>query len=251
VIALTREKYGISINEIYFASNPGDIESSATIVFFVQAAEQAGGMRPFKTSIVDLSPDENTLFNGLSSNTRYKIRRAEREGFLPEIFDIPSKEQIVWYVDYFDEFARQKKFSTCNFRKLNALNNQGSLAITRISGPDGAVLSAHAWVCDRKAGRVRLLYSASHFRQLVDSSDRNASGRANRFLHWYEMTRFKALGYLHYDLGGLPIDESDPERNSIARFKLEFGGKEVIEYTGAVATNRLGKIVLALREKSA
>ena len=55
---------------------------------------------------------------------------------------------------------------------------------------------------------------------------------ANRFLHWHEIEQFKQLGYELYDLGGIPIDERDPEKNAIARFKGEFGGHHVIEFNG-------------------
>jgi hypothetical protein len=33
-------------------------------------------------------------------------------------------------------------------------------------------------------------------------------------------------------LGGIPIDQRDPEKNAIARFKAEFGGEHVTEYNG-------------------
>lgn len=250
MISLKRKKYGVSIDEIYFASSPKSIGSDAAILFFVQAGERVDGMRPFRTSIIDLSRDEDTIMKDLSSNTTYKIRRARREGFVPEMNEAPAASDLDWYADYFDEFSRQKGFSLCNRTKLAALNNEGALVITRVSGRDGNVAAAHAWVCDKQLRRVRLLYSASHFRELTESGDRNAVGRANRLLHWFEILQFKASGYIHYDLGGLPIDSLDAERNSIARFKLEFGGKEVIEYTGLVPGNRFGKMLLRLNAKS-
>ncbi len=246
MIAVNRTKYGIPIKEIFFALDLSIIDRNATIIFFVQAGERAEGMRPFKTAIVDLSRDEDMIFGDLSSNTRYKIRRAEREGFVVRVDLKPDQEKIASFAGYFDDFAMQKKFPLCNRKKLSALDGERALSLTSVEAPDGNVLAAHAWVCDRSLKRVRLLYSASHFRSLSESTDRNAIGRANRLLHWQEMAEFKRAGYLHYDLGGLPIDDSDPERNSIARFKREFGGREVIEYTGIIAGNRIGRILAAL-----
>ena len=111
----------------------------------------------------------------------------------------------------------------------------------------GHAVCAHAYVRDQHLARVRLLYSASHYRELSDSSDRNMIGRANRFLHWYEMTSFKQLGVERYDWGGIPIDDSDAAKNAIARFKLEFGGEQLIEYNGFVGTSLLGKALVACR----
>ena len=99
------------------------------------------------------------------------------------------------------------------------------------------------YVKDSSSGRVRLLYSASHFRARSDSGERNKIGRANRLLHWHEIVTLKDLGFGLYDLGGIPLDSSDQEKNDIARFKLEFGGEMLIEYNGVLPTNVVGKLL--------
>jgi hypothetical protein len=52
-----------------------------------------------------------------------------------------------------------------------------------------------------------------------------------------------------YDLGGIPLDSTDQEKNAIARFKLEFGGKLLVEYSGLLPTNLLGKMILPIARR--
>jgi lipid II:glycine glycyltransferase (peptidoglycan interpeptide bridge formation enzyme) len=58
------------------------------------------------------------------------------------------------------------------------------------------------------------------------------------------MLQFKKLGFATYDLGGLPLDDSDPTKNSIAKFKLEFGGQQIIEYNGLIPCTLMAKVAL-------
>ena len=74
-------------------------------------------------------------------------------------------------------------------------------------------------------------------------------GRANRLLHWHEILTLKDLGFELYDLGGIPLDSADQEKNDIARFKLEFGGKLLVEYNGVLPTNVVGRMLVPLARR--
>jgi hypothetical protein len=239
MLSIVRQKFGVPINEIFFASDPNDTPSRSPVSFFVQASTRAPGFYPFKTQVIDLSQDSKDLFASLSSNTRYKIRRAEREGIIPVVIDSPSDDDVGTFSNFFDEFARQKQQPLCNRNKLHALRAKQALLLTTAHDQNKQFLVGHAYVADTQIGRLRLLYSASHFRGSNDTEERNKIGRANRLLHWFDIESAKQRGFSRYDLGGVPIDESDPEKNAIARFKSEFGGEHVIEYNGYLSTNRL------------
>ena len=133
--------------------------------------------------------------------------------------------------------------------ELQALGGSSALLLSSVSDADGNVLAAHAYVKDSSSGRVRLLYSASHFRASSDSGERNAIGRANRLLHWHEILTLKELGIELDHLGGIPLDSADQEKNDIARFKLEFGGKMLVEYNGVLPTNVVGKMLVPLARR--
>jgi hypothetical protein len=244
MISITRKKVGIKINDIFFAKEPSKDASTATLQFFVQAKSPWPTFVPFKTQVIDLSAPTEEISKSLSKNTRYKINRAEREGFIPRLSINPTVSEATLYAHFYDTFAVQKGLPPCNKAKLRSLAASNYLILSSISDPDGNLLAAHAYVKDPSEARVRLLHSASHFRGINDSGERNKIGRANRLLHWFEILSLKSDGFLLYDLGGIPIDDRDAEKNDIARFKLEFGGDSRIEYNGFVPQSHLGRVLL-------
>ena len=249
MIAITRYKYGLPISDIYFAESVHERRSRSTLCVFQQAARQHPLLRPFQTSVIDLTAPVEDISAPISKNTHYKIRRAEREGLTPRLVMDPTVEDGRLYADYHDTFAQHKGLPPCNRAKLKALCESSALLLSSVSDADGNRLSAHAYVKDSSLGRVRLLYSASHFRAMADSAERNKIGRANRLLHWHEILTLKSLGFRLYDLGGIPLDSSDQAKNDIARFKLEFGGEMLIEYNGVLPANAVGRLLLPLARR--
>ena len=251
MITIARSKYGIPISDIFFASGDACPDPHSAVSLFVQARSKQPGFYPFKTHIIDLSEKPHNLFSRVSSNGRYKIKRAAREGCVPSMNTMPTAHDITVFSDYFDEFARQKSLPPANRQKLSALGAADSLFLSAVRDPSGEPLAMHAYVRDPLIRRVRLLYSASHFRGTDDSVARNLIGRANRLLHWHEIEQLHEQRYLQYDLGGMPVDDSDPAKNAIAQFKREFGGQEIVEYNGYRATSLLGKTLLAIVRRRA
>ena len=249
VIAITRSKYGLPIGDVFFADSVHEDLPRAPLCVFQQTASRHHRFKPVQTSVIDLTLPLEDIAAPMSSNTRYKIRRAEREGLLPRTVMDPTAEDRLQFADYFDAFAQHKGLPPCNRPKLAALSASSALLLSSVSDPGGQVLAAHAFVVDSSLGRVRLLYSASHFRGMADSGERNKVGRANRFLHWFEIQALKELGFRLYDLGGIPLDSTDQEKNDIARFKREFGGDLLVEYTGVLPTNVVGRVLLPLARK--
>ncbi|MEY4702059.1 MAG: hypothetical protein RL326_2246 [Pseudomonadota bacterium] len=246
MISIVRSKYGIPINEIFFSEDPLAAEAESSIQFFVQARRPVDGFNQFKTPIINLKSESGVLFSSLSSSTRYKIRRAEREGYIPSVVGEPTDADIHSFCGFFDPFAAQKKLSPANKAKLNALRLKNHLVLSSVNDKEGHTVAMHAYVVDSELERVRLLYSASHFRESANSEERNAIGRANRLLHWHEIETLSRAGYTTYDLGGIPINDSDPEKNAIARFKSEFGGTHLIEFNGIVCHNLILRSGLSL-----
>lgn len=244
MVTITRAKYGVPISDIFFDQSQGGPDPRSSISFFVQSRSAQSGFVPFKTQIIDLSADPATIFSRISSNCRYKIKRAEREGCIPVMSGSPSPIDVKRFSDFFDEFARQKSLPTANRAKLSALAQADSLLLSSIAQTDGEPLAMHAYVKDAEIRRVRLLYSASHFRGVADSGFRNLIGRANRFLHWYEIEQLQQQRFREYDFGGIPIDSTDEAKNAIARFKREFGGNDVVEYNGFKASTHMGRLLL-------
>jgi lipid II:glycine glycyltransferase (peptidoglycan interpeptide bridge formation enzyme) len=249
MIAITRSKYGLPVSDIFFADSVQESLPRTPLRVFQQTARQHRLLKPVQTSVIDLTVPIEDISSLVSKNTQYKIRRAEREGFTPRLVMDPAVDDVARYADYHDTFARHKGLPPCNRTKLKALCESSALLLSSVVDADGNLLAAHAYVKDSSSGRVRLLYSASHFRAMCDSGERNKVGRANRLLHWYEILTLKDLGFRLYDLGGIPLDSSDREKNDVARFNLEFGGKMLIEYSGVLPTNVVGKVLLPLARR--
>jgi hypothetical protein len=237
MLSIIRSKCGIRVNEVFFSPNPARFESPSLIRFFVQAAAPADGLHKCQTSILDLRKPLSDLFSRISSGARYKIRRAEREGVVPLLNEAPSEADVRFFKEFFDQFAIQKSLPMSNLKKLLALQSLGALVLTQARSKSDQDLVMHAYVADHESRRIRLLYSASHFRDIEDSEQRNFIGRANRLLHWFEVQRTKELGYERYDLGGMPLTRGDPAKDAIARFKSEFGGVPLVEYSGYLSSN--------------
>lgn len=246
MIEIDRSTYGIPIKDIFFANSVDDARRPSPIRFFQQTTQFHPHFKPVQTSLIDLTAPENQIMAPISKNTRYKIQRAEREGLTPRLTTDPTPQQCAEFASYYDQFAKQKMRPQCNHSKLKALREASALIVSTICDNSGETLAAHTFVRDRQLGRVRLLYSASLFRGMSSSSERNRVGRANRLLHWYEISTLKGLGYNLYDLGGIPLDTSDTAKNAIAKFKLEFGGTLRTEYNGLLSTNLLGKLILPI-----
>ncbi len=249
MIAITRSKCGIPISDIFFANKVEEGSPETPLCFFQQTATRHPNFKPVQTSAIDLTAPLEEISAPISKNTRYKIQRAEREGFTPRLVINPTAEEGSLYAHYYDTFAKHKGLPPCNRAKLRALSTSSALLLSSIADTEGNLLSAHAYVKDDSVGRVRLLYSASHYRSMDDSGERNKVGRANRLLHWYEILTLKNLGFTLYDLGGIPLDSTDQAKNAIARFKLEFGGRLLVEYSGLLPTNLFGKIILPIARR--
>jgi lipid II:glycine glycyltransferase (peptidoglycan interpeptide bridge formation enzyme) len=249
MISVSRNKYGICFEDVIFCNAPEYYTLRYALAHFSQAKKPLPGFEARTTPIINLKGDLGVTFCKLSSNTRYKIRRAEREGVTGVFTPSPSDGDLMRFTEHFNKFATQKKLPAANRDKLSKLSLGKNLTIIEAQDKDGNVIVSHAYIADQDSSRARLLYSASHYREVSDTEDRNYIGRANRFLHWFEIQEFARHGYEFYDLGGIPVSTENHQKNEIARFKAEFGGEVVTEYTGYVSNHPLIKISIPAIKK--
>ncbi len=242
MISVLRNKYGMRFEDVIFCSEPQSYKPKHLFAHFSQATGPLPGFVPRKTPIINLKNDTGVIFSKLSSNTRYKIRRAEREGISGRFISAVEDDDLMRFIDHFNPFAAQKNLPPANRDKLTKLRDANSLIITEARDSSDSLIVSHAYIADRDSARVRLLYSASHYRASVDTETRNYVGRANRFLHWFEILESAKAGYELYDLGGVPSTTDDQEKNDIARFKGEFGGEIITEFSGYLSDNTIFKL---------
>jgi hypothetical protein len=230
--------------EIWFDEQPPRAARVDVLMFRQRSSPLEGHVSlPFLSLVNDLSASEQTLMAGFGKTNRYKIKRAASKDGLAAEWLADPRGQLDAFTDFYDEFARQKGLQAAYRRGLDAACASGHLVLSYAS-KDRHTLVWHAYMTHGQ--KIALLHSASLLRGVQDG-DRALLARANRWLHWRDMLHFKEVGLRFYDWGGLFVDESDPARAGINRFKREFGGRSVCTYDCSVAVTMKGIAYLKLR----
>lgn len=196
-----------------------------------------------KTLISDVSRTDEEILKDFSSNTKYKVKRAIREGAISEFYFSKNEnfdifDALISEVDKnLIEMYQLKGISHASIKELlfEYYNNQilgisvASIASKRVA--------YHVYImCN---GMVRLAYSVSNFR---NSTEKNKIGMVNRMLHFDDMRAVRDLGFNIYDWGG--AGESD-DVSDITKFKKGFGGIEApYEHRMVIKKNLIGYLYL-------
>lgn len=236
---------GAVYGELWFdEAPPRDTRVDILQYRFHAAPIEGARVAPLLTMLTDLCAQEERIAERFGKDCRYKIRRAESKDGLAFEFSVRPEDRLGEFADFFDAFAKQKGHRPCDRDWLRAACKSGQLALSAaVRGGEALVRHAHV-LAGTTAG---LQYTASHFRG-QDSDFRALVGRANRWLHWQDMRKFKSMGLERYDWGGLFADEATPERAGINRFKRDFGGEEIRVYECALPVSLKGRVYLPLRE---
>lgn len=170
------------------------------------------------TILIDLSQDDAQLLADCRATTRNEISRAMREGAEARLTEDPRT-----FLEMYETAAAHRPLPETSRGFLDSYGR--ALYVSEVV-QDGRVLAAHVHVGDQQAGRVRLIRSASLFRDL-DKSLQQKAGRANRFLHFQDFLHFKKLGFRCYDLGGYDPPEIavSEDLRRVSDFKAGFGGR--------------------------
>ena len=185
---------------------------------------------------IDLSAGPEAVLNGMQRKScRHEIRRAEK--MLARVaIEIGSEKANRDFLIVYNEFSRAKGLPELRSRWIR---DNSAHQETLVLYLDGLPLCSHLLLRDQETSMVRLLYSGS--RRLESREQSVACGALNRYLHWHEIQRYYAQGFLTFDFGGLGHPES------ISRFKLSFGGAVRPQHfyllSGLRWVARLGKLV--------
>src|SRR5438093_7253819 len=221
-------------------------DSEVDIVLYRQRETPIADARttPFLTMVTDLSAEVDAIAEKFGKDCRYKIRRAESKDGLRMEFITEPESRLDEFRAFYDAFARQKSLEPADHKWLVAACKARQLALSSAS-QNGEALVWHAHVMYGETAGLQ--YSGSKFRNR-ENDYRALVGRANRWLHWRDMQRFKEIGIKRYDWGGLFEDESVPERAGINKFKRDFGGRQARTYNCTVPVTIKGRIYLAVRD---
>lgn len=244
---VTYRRKALRIGEVWFdaaAESAGTLPALDILrVVGILSPTSEEGWHQRHTLLIDLTLDEDQLFQQMTKKTRYEVRRAIDEGAVRIRTERePDAGAIDEFVDYFDRFAAARSLAPASRPRLDALARQGQLVLTSAADELGDVLVRHVYVAAR--GRSQLLYSGSAPQS--QGVDGQRIGRANRYLHWRDICLFRELGYEQYDFGGLDVSGRSEKTTQIAAFKRGFGGVVMPVYGRTRPCSLRGATVLRL-----
>lgn len=248
MISITRVKYYVKIEEVWFSGRKKN-DKHADIISYCQSPERFAKVeKTFKSLVNDLSNSEETLFDSFHKNTRYEIRRAQKEDIEIDMFFSGqiSGEMIKEVADFYFDFAEGKGLtvdwdSRDFISYLESFWTEGNLAISTAS-INGKIIVYHVYIYDDTI--TGLFLSASHYRK-DDAVPSNLAGMANRLLHFKDMMAFKSAGLKTYDWGGI---SDEAEIQNISDFKRKFGGEERDSYYVTEPVTLKGRLALLAKK---
>jgi len=197
----------------------------------------------FTTIAVDLSRSPDELRSKMKSHTRYKIRRAaEKDELFYEFSSDGNSDAVIRFADHFDRCAALKHLASASRQRLWILARNHALDVSFVCDKFGDILAASSYIVTPT--RVRGLYAGASYRATTDQSRRTLIGRANRYLYWRDMLRFKEAGVRLFDFGGYYTGSGDEEKLRVNGFKAEFVGEILHEFNCQKAITLKGKIAL-------
>ncbi|MBB6631972.1 hypothetical protein [Clostridium algidicarnis] len=248
MVSAIYKKKGLKINAVWFCNDINKtINMSKADFVFLHGVDT----NSYKTAITskqfslttDLKIHPEEIFKGFSKNYRYEINRAKKENVECVTYnsvDLKNNTNLLRsFKQEYDEFVKLKGIeNTYNDLGMEQYIQSGNVILTK-AFKDNVDYAQHVYVCDKET--ARLLYSVSNFR--TEGVDSNLIGRANKYLHWYD------IQYLHdckvniLDWGGI---SSIDNPNGVDKFKREFGGHECSYYNVIIGKSIIGKIAVSL-----
>lgn len=177
----------------------------------------------YHTVISDLSKSEQDILQNFKKSTRYKIGRAIRENIV-----CSEEKNINVFFAFYNDFAQSKKIELLRYSTL--LKYKNNMIITK-AVYNNTILVMHVYIYDKEV--AMLLYTASHFRNVEGSKEKNFISSANLLLHYEDMILLKKMGCKLYDFGGYAFKTKNKSLQGINNFKDMFNPehKEEAIYT--------------------
>jgi hypothetical protein len=234
--------------EVWFDHEPADTRSVDWILYHQRSEPMAGARwKYFHTFLIDLRPSPAELLARMNEDTAYKVRRArDRDRVRCEACDPNDPAVLDRFEAMYNQFAAARALAPLDRAKLDNFAATGTLDISVAKDTNGESLVYH--VNYRDTHRATSLFSVSLYRDLAGSAERNAIGRANRYLVWDDLLRYQEQGLQAFDFGGWYPGTTDQSLLKINEFKRGFGGQVVREYDCERVLSLKGWVVLTVAQ---
>lgn len=244
---ISYKKWLVRLVEYQFDDGGPAVRADVARYVWRSAPVSSGRSNESFSLILDLTNSSQILLSKMHPNARYAIRRAEKDGFQYHYWSANDSNQLAEFYRFYDEFAATKGLPAADRQRLNAFAEAGLLDLSCAADHHGMTLVWHAHY--RGRNRVRLIHSASLRRPAIQPSLRALIGRANCFQTWKDLLRFQQEGISIYDLGGWYAGIENREKLGINRFKANFGGRIVKEFSAEIPLTAIGTLALAFTRR--
>jgi hypothetical protein len=240
---LCKSRY-LTRGEVWYDDQPADTRSVDWLLFRHRSSPFPGSTwKYFYNYVVDLTRTTEQLSEQLNKDTAYKIRRArDRDRIICGCCDPSNPAVLDRFEAMYNPFAATKGLSPLDRAQTESMAAAGALDLSFARDAQGNVLVYHANYFDHR--RATQLHSPSLYWKLSDSAARNLIGRANRYLFWNDMLRYKEQGLKCFDFGGWYPGTTNQALLKINEFKSGFGGQVVREYVCERILTLQGWVVL-------
>jgi lipid II:glycine glycyltransferase (peptidoglycan interpeptide bridge formation enzyme) len=217
----------------YFRTAGADIIIPATTNTIFRAYPNGAIAAPYGTYIIDLTLDEETLFNNFSSSHRRKVRLATKAGvnIRSGVNDVKTAYTLVR-----DTFKR------------SSIPFMGYAAFKRImDGLGEYVKILIAEYQSKIQGCVVIPFSDHSAYYVYGGSIPDPVAGAMNLIHWEAIRMFRYLGVKRYDFCGVRINpKQGSKQEGLKIFKERFGPRLVQGYMWKCALNPLKSAVYSL-----
>jgi len=194
-----------------------------------------------RTWVLDVTPDEETLLKNMRKNTRYAVRRAEKDGVTVRKSVSPEDVQILFDLQQ-ETVERQKfvPFSLEYFQKLSKAFNPPHEFSPLIRGgvdregadgegvTDGAVMFTAEYEGKPIAAAMINYYGDMAVYHYAASASQYAKLPGAYIILWEAIKEAKARGCRYFNFWGIVGDDQESHPwHGLSRFKKGFGGEEV------------------------
>ncbi|MBN1331793.1 peptidoglycan bridge formation glycyltransferase FemA/FemB family protein [Candidatus Dojkabacteria bacterium] len=174
-----------------------------------------------QTWILDLSESEGELLAGMRKNTRYSIKKAEKDGV--EILKTTNSEYLKDFWEIYRDTVNRQKWSAYTFDYIKnefetfAENDQTLLLLAKYQGKF-------------IAGAIFIFYNNQTVYHHSGSLTEYRKIPASYLIQWEAIKEGKARGMKKHNFWGLPLDQNDELQQKhpwtgLGLFKVGFGGE--------------------------
>ena len=212
------DKLALQNSALFVKGGPLIVDKANLTDFLVN---QGFEKKPWATLLVDLSPDEETLWKNLKHSAQKAIRKAKREGISVERIDTLD-ELYNYYSTFFVQVTRRIAGRVFTFKQWASwwkhLRPHNGFEVFAAKHDGKYICGLNVWIFNGHLVEFGSVQSAYSFEHKLYGND---------LIKWEIIRWGHQQGYRVYDLAGVAPEPSTSKERGIRQFKEKWGGRYV------------------------